>query len=173
MLGVGGLEVQRHRRARLVALGVGAIGGAAVGLVMARKVKMTDVPQVVSIFNAVGGGAAALVATADFVRLDGGPGIGTRVMIATVLDIIVGPVTFSGSLIAAGKLQGWVPSRPVVFPGARFITSATACADSSAGIIPSVRASKVVASSASASDTGTYSALPASRKAACSGPIEG
>ena len=107
-----------------VVLSVGAIGGAAVGLVMARKVKMTDVPQVVSIFNAVGGGAAALVATADFVRLDGGPGIGTRVMIATVLDIIVGPVTFSGSLIAAGKLQGWVPSRPVVFPGARFITVA-------------------------------------------------
>ena len=107
-----------------VVLSVGAIGGAAVGLVMARKVKMTDVPQVVSIFNAVGGGAAALVAIGGFVRLDGGPGIGTRVGIATVLDIIVGPVTFSGSLIAAGKLQGWVSSRPVVFPGARFITAA-------------------------------------------------
>jgi NAD(P) transhydrogenase subunit beta len=107
-----------------IVLSVGGIGGGAVGLVMARRVKMTDVPQVVSIFNAVGGGAAALVAAADFVRLDGGPGIGTRVVIATVLDIIVGPVTFSGSLIAAGKLQGWVSSRPVVFPGARFITAA-------------------------------------------------
>jgi len=107
-----------------IVLSVGALGGGAAGLVMARRVKMTDVPQVVSIFNAVGGGAAALVAAGDFVRLDGGPGIGTRVMIATVLDIIVGPVTFSGSLIAAGKLQGWVASRPVVFPGARFITAA-------------------------------------------------
>jgi proton-translocating NAD(P)+ transhydrogenase subunit beta len=107
-----------------IVLSVGGIGGGAVGLVMARRVKMTDVPQVVSVFNAVGGGAAALVAAADFVRLDGGPGIGTRVVIATVLDIIVGPVTFSGSLIAAGKLQGWVSSRPVVFPGARFITAA-------------------------------------------------
>jgi len=47
-------------------------------------------------------------------------------MIATVLDIIIGPVTFSGSLIAAGKLQGWVSSRPVVFPGARLVTAALA-----------------------------------------------
>ena len=107
-----------------IVLSVGGIGGAAVGLVMARRVKMTDVPQVVSIFNAVGGGAAALVAAGDFVRLAGGPGISSRVMIATVLDVIVGPVTFSGSLIAAGKLQGWVSSRPVVFPGARLITAA-------------------------------------------------
>ena len=102
-----------------VVLSVGGVGGAAVGLVMARRVKMTNVPQVVSIFNAVGGGAAALVAAGGFVRLAGGPGISSRVMIATVLDIIIGPVTFSGSLIAAGKLQGWVSSRPVVFPGAR------------------------------------------------------
>jgi len=107
-----------------VVLSVGAVGGAAVGLVMARRVKMTAVPQVVSIFNAVGGGAAALVAVGDFVRLTGGAGISSRVMIATVLDVIVGPVTFSGSLIAAGKLQGWVSSRPVVFPGARLITAA-------------------------------------------------
>jgi NAD(P) transhydrogenase subunit beta len=47
-------------------------------------------------------------------------------MIATVLDIIIGPVTFSGSLIAAGKLQGWVSSGPVVFPGARLVTAALA-----------------------------------------------
>ena len=47
-------------------------------------------------------------------------------MIATVLDVIIGPVTFSGSLIAAGKLQGWVSSRPVVFPGARLVTAALA-----------------------------------------------
>jgi len=107
-----------------IVLSAGAVGGGAVGLAMARKVKMTDVPQVVSVFNAVGGGAAALVAIGGFVRLAGGSGIPERTMIATVLDIIVGPVTFSGSLIAAGKLQGWVSSRPVVFPGARFLTAA-------------------------------------------------
>ena len=53
-------------------------GGGAAGLVMARRVKMTDVPQVVSVFNAVGGGAAALVAIGDFVRLAGGSGIAGR-----------------------------------------------------------------------------------------------
>jgi NAD(P) transhydrogenase subunit beta len=47
-------------------------------------------------------------------------------MIATVLDMVIGPVTFSGSLIAAGKLQGWVSSRPVVFRGARLVTAALA-----------------------------------------------
>jgi NAD(P) transhydrogenase subunit beta len=107
-----------------ILLCAGAAGGAAAGLVMARRVKMTDVPQVVSVFNAVGGGAAALVAIGDFVRLAGGSGIAGRTMIATVLDVIVGPVTFSGSLIAAGKQPGWVSSRPVVFPGARLITAA-------------------------------------------------
>ena len=107
-----------------IVLSVGGIGGGTVGLVMARRVKMTDVPQVVSIFNAVGGGAAALVAAGDFVRLVGGHDISSRIMIATVLDIIIGPVTFSGSLIAAGKLQGWISGRPVVFPGARLLTVA-------------------------------------------------
>jgi H+-translocating NAD(P) transhydrogenase subunit beta len=109
-----------------IVLIAGAAGGGAVGLLMARRVKMTDVPQVVSIFNAVGGGAAALVATGGFVHLAGGAGISTQVMIATVLDIIIGPVTFSGSLIAAGKLQGWVSSAPVVFRGARLVTAALA-----------------------------------------------
>ena len=116
-----------------IVLITGAAGGTAAGLIMARRVKMTDVPQVVSIFNAVGGGAAALVAAGGFVRLAGGGGISTQVMIATVLDIIIGPVTFSGSLIAAGKLQGWVSSRPVVFPGARLITAALAVVGIGAG----------------------------------------
>ena len=74
-----------------IVLIAGAAGGGAAGLIMARRVKMTDVPQVVSIFNAVGGGAAALVAAGGFVRLAGGAGLSTRVMIATVLDIIIGP----------------------------------------------------------------------------------
>jgi NAD(P) transhydrogenase subunit beta len=107
-----------------IVLSAGSAGGAVAGLVIARRVKMTGVPQVVSIFNAVGGGAATLVAAGDFVRLAGGAGISSRMMIATVLDIIIGPVTFSGSLIAAGKLQGWVSSSPVVFPGARLISAA-------------------------------------------------
>ena len=109
-------------------LGAGTAIGAAAGLPMARRVKMTAIPQLVSLFNAAGGGAAALVALADFVRLaglTGSPG-STRIAVATVLDVIIGAVTFSGSLVAAGKLQGWVSGEPVVVPGARVITAVLA-----------------------------------------------
>ncbi len=109
-------------------LGTGALVGGVAGLRMAQKVKMTAIPQLVSLFNAVGGGAAALVALADFVRLSGvsGTSIPTQVAVATVLDVIIGGVTFSGSLIAAGKLQGWISGNPVVFPGARVLTGVLA-----------------------------------------------
>ena len=109
-------------------LGAGTAIGAAAGLPMARRVKMTAIPQLVSLFNAAGGGAAALVALADFVRLGGltGSSGSTRIAVATVLDVTIGAVTFSGSLVAAGKLQGWVSGEPVVFPGARVITAVLA-----------------------------------------------
>ena len=109
-------------------LGAGTAVGAAAGLPMARRVKMTAIPQLVSLFNAAGGGAAALIAVAGFVRLvtlTGSP-VSTRIAVATVLDVIIGAVTFSGSLVAAGKLQGWVSGEPVVFPGARIITAVLA-----------------------------------------------
>jgi NAD(P) transhydrogenase subunit beta len=109
-------------------LGAGAVVGAGTGLRMAQQVKMTAIPQLVSLFNAVGGGAAALVALAGFVRLGGlaGSAIPTRVVVATVLDVLIGGVTFSGSLIAAGKLQGWISGQPLVFPGARVLTAVLA-----------------------------------------------
>ncbi len=104
----------------------GTVLGGAVGLRSADTVKMTAIPQLVSIFNAVGGGAAALLAVADFVRIIGttNPSIPTRVMVPTVLDVIIGAVTFTGSLLAAGKLQGWVPGQPLVFPGVRVVNAA-------------------------------------------------
>src|SRR5664280_22831 len=90
-------------------LGAGALIGGAIGFRAAVSVKMTAVPQLVSLFNAVGGGAAALIAVAEFVRLTSGvhSTIGSRTIVATVLDVGIGAVTFSGSLVAAGKLQGW------------------------------------------------------------------
>jgi NAD(P) transhydrogenase subunit beta len=111
-----------------VVLGTGALLGGSVGLKSAVSVKMTAIPQLVSLFNAVGGGAAALIAAADFVRLTGGsaPAIPARTMVATVLDVVIGAMTFSGSLIAAGKLQGWITGNPVVFPGARLLNGALA-----------------------------------------------
>jgi len=105
-------------------LGSGALIGAGAGLAMAKRVQMTAIPQLVSVFNAVGGGAAALIAIDDFVRLTGGAGsaIPTHVMVATVLDVLIGSVTFSGSLVAAGKLQGLLPGRPVVLPAGPLIS---------------------------------------------------
>ena len=101
-----------------------AVGGG-YGLYSARTVKMTAMPQLVSLFNAVGGGAAALIAIDEYLRHSGAvPGLQENV--ATVLDIAIGSVTFTGSLIASGKLMGLkiTPSRPVMIPGGRLVTIA-------------------------------------------------
>lgn len=95
----------------------GGVLGAALGLWAAREVKMTAMPQLVSLFNAVGGGAAALIAVNDLLQTENPAGLGARVSLPGALDIVIGAVTFSGSLIAAGKLQGVVSGAPVVFPG--------------------------------------------------------
>jgi H+-translocating NAD(P) transhydrogenase subunit beta len=97
----------------------GALVGSAAGLYSARNVQMTAMPQLVSMFNAVGGGAAAIVAISDYVHA--GASVSATTSVFTLLDVIIGAVTFSGSLIAAGKLQGVVNSAPVTFPGARIV----------------------------------------------------
>ncbi|MCH5671936.1 NAD(P)(+) transhydrogenase (Re/Si-specific) subunit beta [Streptomyces gilvus] len=102
-------------------LASGGLVGAALGLYAAREVKMTAMPQLVSLFNAVGGGAAALIAVNDLLQAENPAGLGARVSLPGALDIVIGAVTFSGSLIAAAKLQGVVSGAPVVFPGARLL----------------------------------------------------
>ncbi len=114
-------------------LAIGGVVGAGVGLYLARSVEMTAMPQLVSVFNAVGGGAAALVAITDFIRLAGiaHTSIPARTSVFTVLDVVIGAITFSGSVIAAGKLQGLIPSQPIVVPGGRianFVLFAATCA---------------------------------------------
>jgi NAD(P) transhydrogenase subunit beta len=101
---------------------VGFAIGAGAGLWMARNVKMTAMPQLVSLFNAVGGGAAALVAIQDYLRIgtEGGANVSTSIFV--VLGAAIGCVTFSGSLIASGKLQGVVSGKPIIFPGSRPLT---------------------------------------------------
>ncbi|HZC64280.1 MAG TPA: NAD(P)(+) transhydrogenase (Re/Si-specific) subunit beta [Streptosporangiaceae bacterium] len=103
----------------------GALLGGGAGLYAARTVEMTAMPQLVSIFNAVGGGAAALVGIHDYVRLASG-GIGESTTVFTILDVLIGAVTFSGSIIAAGKLQGLIDGAPIVFPGSRAVNVAAA-----------------------------------------------
>ncbi len=96
----------------LVAIAVGT----AIGLVGARRVQMTQMPQLVALFNGVGGGAAALVALLELGDLVGhAPASFT--LAATAFTILVGSVSFSGSLITFAKLQELMTSRPVVFAG--------------------------------------------------------
>src|SRR5207344_3564828 len=101
-----------------------ALGGG-LGLYTARTVKMTAMPQLVSLFNAVGGGAAALIAIEDYLRLStSNVAVPLDTNIFIVLDIIIGSITFSGSLIASGKLQGLIPGKPIMIPGGQLVTVA-------------------------------------------------
>ncbi len=106
------------------------IGAIAVGLVIgvpaARKVEMTQMPQLVALFNGVGGGAAALVAIVEYLNL--GAEATTAEVIFTVFTVVVGCVSFSGSIITFMKLQELMTTRPVVFPGGRFVIAATLAA---------------------------------------------
>ncbi|HET9615096.1 MAG TPA: NAD(P)(+) transhydrogenase (Re/Si-specific) subunit beta [Candidatus Limnocylindrales bacterium] len=106
----------------IIVLGI-ALGGG-LGLYTARTVKMTAMPQLVSLFNAVGGGAAALIAIDDYLRLTAAPS--PQVNVATVLDIVIGSITFTGSLIASGKLMGRIPGKPILIPGGRIVTAGLA-----------------------------------------------
>ena len=98
-----------------------AIGGGA-GLYTARSVKMTAMPQLVSLFNAVGGGAAALVAIEDFIRLNDGGTAALDTTVFVVVGALIGSVTFTGSLIAGGKLQGLIAGKPIYLPGGQLVT---------------------------------------------------
>ena len=103
------------------------LGAIAIGLVIgvpaARKVQMTQMPQLVALFNGVGGGAAALVAIVEYLNL--GDQATTAEVVFTVFTVIVGCVSFSGSIITFMKLQELMTTRPVIFPAGRFIIAAT------------------------------------------------
>ena len=112
-----------------VIIAVGILVGGGLGLYTARTVAMTAMPQLVSLFNAVGGGAAALIAIDEYIRLVNAPeATPLTTTVFVVLDIVIGSITFSGSLIASGKLMGLkiTPSRPVMVPGGQLVTAALA-----------------------------------------------
>ena len=98
---------------------IGLIIGSTIGIIIARKIQMTAMPQMVALFNGLGGGASALVALAEYCRLSGELRI--EVIISMVVSLFIGAVTFTGSLVAFGKLQGLVRSAPVVFKAQRFL----------------------------------------------------
>jgi len=93
-----------------IALALGTI----IGIFFATKVEMTQMPQLVAIFNGFGGAASALVACSEFLKVMGGE---TFSVIAISLSIIIGTLTFTGSFIAFGKLQGFISGQPITFVG--------------------------------------------------------
>jgi NAD(P) transhydrogenase subunit beta len=103
---------------------IGAIiVGVIVGVPAARRVQMTAMPQLVALFNGVGGGAAALVAIVEYMKL--GDSASFAVVLATVFTVVVGCVSFSGSIITFLKLQELMTTAPVVFPGGRLVIAGT------------------------------------------------
>jgi NAD(P) transhydrogenase subunit beta len=109
---------------------------APIGALAAQRVKMTAMPQMVALFNGVGGGAAALVALSDFHRVAPEPGrVSFDVGVSSVLSALIGSVAFAGSLIAFGKLQELVSGRPIVYPGQKLGNGALLAALVAVGIV--------------------------------------
>jgi H+-translocating NAD(P) transhydrogenase subunit beta len=101
---------------------IGAAIGAPIGYFGAMRVKMTAMPQMVALFNGAGGGAAALVAGGEFLKLMSGQGTAdAATLLPIILSAIIGSISFSGSLIAFAKLQELMTGRPITYSGQQIV----------------------------------------------------
>ncbi len=115
-------------------IAVGLVIGTIVGVPSARNVKMTAMPQMVALFNGVGGGAVALIAWGEFRGAGGDLGADLAVGIPLVLAAIIGSISFWGSNIAFGKLQGLISGSPVKIPGGLYVNLALLATAIGAGV---------------------------------------
>jgi NAD(P) transhydrogenase subunit beta len=107
----------------LIVIGLGA--GSAIGFVASVRVQMTEMPQMVALYNGVGGGAVALIAWSEFRHgISLGGDIPLEELIPTLLAAVVGSVSFWGSNVAFAKLQDLIPTRPLAIPGQQVINAA-------------------------------------------------
>ena len=104
-------------------IATGMIIGTIIGATFAIRVQMTQMPQMVAIFNGFGGGASALVAAAEYFTKYGTIELNTFITGTIILSVFIGTLTFSGSFIAFGKLQGFVSGKPVVFRGQQILNA--------------------------------------------------
>ncbi|MCS7031697.1 MAG: NAD(P)(+) transhydrogenase (Re/Si-specific) subunit beta [Gloeomargarita sp. SKYG116] len=115
---------------------LGLLVGSVVGAWLAYRVEMTAMPQMVGLLNGLGGAASVLIATGEFWRsVLAGVALPKAALVSTVLGVIIGGVTFTGSLIAFAKLQGWMTGQPVVLPGQRWLSAGTLAATLGAGLV--------------------------------------
>ena len=116
-------------------IAIGTLIGAVMGVYFARTVQMTAMPQMVALFNGMGGATAALVSVAEFLRLSRlGETIGIGESTSIVLGTVIGAVSFTGSIIAFGKLQEILPGRPLQFPLQRVINALILLAAAALGV---------------------------------------
>jgi len=105
---------------------LGLLIGVPIGAIGARQVKMTAIPQMVALFNGVGGGAAAVVAVSELLVKGSHPGF--AVAFPSVFSIVIGSVSFAGSLIAFSKLQALLTGTPITYPGQQIVNGVLALA---------------------------------------------
>jgi H+-translocating NAD(P) transhydrogenase subunit beta len=105
--------------AGIVIIAVGVLIGTGVGTVGARMVHMTAIPQMVALFNGVGGGAAALVAVSELLHLNANPPFSE--VFPSVFSIVIGSISFAGSMVAFAKLQELMTGRPITYPGQQIV----------------------------------------------------
>jgi H+-translocating NAD(P) transhydrogenase subunit beta len=125
-------------------IGIGIAIGAVIGAVSAQRVKMTAMPQMVALFNGVGGGAAALIAASEYhirasdldvSRLDG------KTAVSIMFSAVVGSISFAGSMVAFGKLQELLPGRPITWPAQKLINALLLAAVLALAIVASLSVS--------------------------------
>jgi NAD(P) transhydrogenase subunit beta len=100
---------------------IGIAIGAAVGVIASTRVQMTQMPQMVALYNGVGGGAAALISWSEFRHASGAGSIPLDILVPILFSTVIGSVSFWGSNIAFGKLQAILPSAPVQFRGQHIV----------------------------------------------------
>src|SRR6059058_614855 len=105
---------------------VGVVTGTLIGTVGARMVRMTAIPQMVALFNGVGGGAAALVAVAELLKFGVHPPFAE--VFPSVFSIVIGSISFAGSMVALAKLQELMTGTPITYPGQQIVNGLLAAA---------------------------------------------
>ncbi|MCW5946020.1 MAG: NAD(P)(+) transhydrogenase (Re/Si-specific) subunit beta [Fimbriimonadales bacterium] len=121
-LGTVGFSLGEVETRNYIFIAIAVAAGTIIGSISAKRVQMTAMPQMVALFNGVGGGAVALVAMIEFMA-SGNERLLPVPLVTAVLSAIIGSISFSGSMIAYGKLQELMPGKPILYPGDKVVTA--------------------------------------------------